>query len=105
MVVEERFEFTVNSCIDRSFTSKKMIFSRWFILRPQTGHLEYYLMEESNQGKPIIGKHRGSQPLVGTNVIPSDEDSQAFSVVFASGKNAILVTNYNKVDVTVIIRC
>jgi hypothetical protein len=43
-------------------------------------------MEESSQGQPIIGKHRGSQPLVGTNVIPSDEDSQAFSVVFASGK-------------------
>ncbi len=59
-------------------------------MRPQTGHLEYYLMEEGNQGQPIIGKHRGSQPLVGTNVIPSDEDSQAFSVVFASGKNAIL---------------
>ncbi len=90
MVVEERFEFTVNSCIDH-LQVKKMIFSRWFILRPQTGHLEYYLMEESSQGQPIIGKHRGSQPLVGTNVIPSDEDSQAFSVVFASGKNAILL--------------
>ena len=62
---------------------------RWFMLRPQTGHLEYYLMEENSHGQPVVGKHRASQQLVGTMVIPSDEDSQAFSVIFASGTKAL----------------
>ncbi len=44
-------------------------------------------MDEASQGGYSIGKHRSSQPLIGTMVIPSDEDSQAFSVVFASGKH------------------
>ena len=60
---------------------------RWFVLRPQTGHLEYYLMEETGHGNYSVGKHRASHPLIGTMVIPSDEDSQAFSVVFAAGKD------------------
>jgi len=44
------------------------------------------MMEESSHGQPpVIGKHRASQQLVGTVVLPSDEDSQAFNVVFTSG--------------------
>ena len=43
-------------------------------------------MDEDSHGHCNIGKHRSSQPLIGTMVVPSDEDSQTFSVVFASGK-------------------
>ena len=46
-------------------------------------------MEENSHGQPVVGKHRASQQLVGTMVIPSDEDSQAFSVIFASGTKAL----------------
>lgn len=58
---------------------------RWFVLKPETGHLEYYLLEENSHGHPVVGKQRAAQFLVGTMVVPSDEDSQAFSVVFATG--------------------
>jgi len=53
---------------------------RWFVLDPESGRLEYYLLEERN------GRCRGSQYLAGSVVIPSDEDSQTFSVNFASGE-------------------
>jgi len=53
---------------------------RWFVLDPESGRLEYYLLEERN------GRCRGSQYLAGSLVIPSDEDSQTFSVNFASGE-------------------
>jgi hypothetical protein len=53
---------------------------RWFVLNPERGQLEYYLLEERN-----LGKCRGAQHLAGTLVLPSDEDSQTFNVNFASG--------------------
>ena len=55
---------------------------RWFVLTPETGNLDYYLMDEGN-----IGKIRGRQHIAGTLVIPSDEDSQTFQVNFASGES------------------
>jgi len=55
---------------------------RWFVLTPETGNLEYYLMDEG-----IIGKRRGRQHVAGTVVVPSDEDSQTFQVNFASGES------------------
>ena len=55
---------------------------RWFVLTPETGNLDYYLMDEGN-----IGKIRGRQHIAGTVVIPSDEDSQTFQVNFASGES------------------
>lgn len=53
---------------------------RWFVLEPESGRLEYYLLEERN------GKCRGSQHLAGAVVLPSEEDSQTFTVNFASGE-------------------
>jgi len=53
---------------------------RWFVLDPESGRLEYYLLEERN------GRCRGSHYLAGALVLPSDEDSQTFSVNFASGE-------------------
>ena len=55
---------------------------RWFVLTPETGNLDYYLMDEG-----IIGKRRGKQHVAGTMVVPSDEDSQTFQVNFASGES------------------
>jgi len=54
---------------------------RWFVLTPETGNLDYYLMDEG-----VIGKRRGRQHVAGTVVIPSDEDSQTFNANFASGE-------------------
>jgi len=53
---------------------------RWFVLSPESGRLEYYLLEEKN------GRCRGSQQLAGSVVLPSEEDSQTFTVNFASGE-------------------
>jgi len=53
---------------------------RWFVLDPESGRLEYYLLDEKN------GKCRGSQHLAGGVVLPSEEDSQTFTVNFASGE-------------------
>jgi len=53
---------------------------RWFVLDPESGRLEYYLLEERN------GRCRGSHYLAGALVLPSDEDSQTFSVNFAAGE-------------------
>jgi hypothetical protein len=55
---------------------------RWFVLTPETGQLDYYLMDEG-----VIGKRRGRQHVAGTLVIPSEEDSQTFHVNFASGES------------------
>lgn len=68
---------------------------RWFVLRPETGHLDYHLMEDTNPGSTVllgkepnfkIGKCRGSQHLAGCMVVPSDEDSLTFNAIFASGE-------------------
>ena len=55
---------------------------RWFVLTPETGNLDYYLMDEG-----LVGKRRGRQHIAGTVVIPSEEDSQTFNVNFASGES------------------
>eukprot|EP00093_Oithona_nana_P008548 08548.XXX_30076_31139_1 [CDS] Oithona nana genome sequencing. len=55
---------------------------RWFVLTPETGNLDYYLMDEG-----VIGKRRGRQHIAGTVVIPSEEDSQTFHVNFASSES------------------
>lgn len=59
---------------------------RWFVLDSESGTLEYFLMDESSSGRPLVGKSRGSQKLCGCLVVPSDEDSQTFTVNFASGE-------------------
>jgi len=53
---------------------------RWFILDPESGRLEYYLIEERS------GRCRGNQHVAGAVVIPSEEDSQTFTINFASGE-------------------
>jgi len=53
---------------------------RWFVLDPESGRLEYYLIEERS------GRNRGNQHLAGAVVIPSEEDSQTFTINFASGE-------------------
>lgn len=55
---------------------------RWFVLTPETGNLDYYLMDEG-----VIGKRRGRQHVAGTIVVPSEEDSQTFHVNFGSGES------------------
>jgi len=52
---------------------------RWFLLCPETGRLEYFLLEDR-------GRARAAQHLAGAVVIPSQEDGQTFSVNFASGE-------------------
>ena len=53
---------------------------RWFVLEPDCGKLQYFLLEEKT------GKSRGSQYLAGGVVLPSEEDSQTFTINFASGE-------------------
>ena len=53
---------------------------RWFVLDPESGRLEYYLPEEMD-----TGKCRGAQYLSGAMVNPSEEDSNTFTINFASG--------------------
>ncbi len=73
---------------------------RWFVLDPEQGRIMYYLpksgeaaADRSSSGAPASasgpgpGKHRGSQHLAGTVVLPSDEDSQTFHLNFASGES------------------
>jgi len=66
---------------------------RWFVVRPETGMLDYHLMEEPSvltpketAGLKVSGKCRGSQHLAGCIVVPSDEDSLTFNAIFASGE-------------------
>lgn len=60
---------------------------RWFVLDSEAGLLEYFLLEECGLGRPLVGKNRGAQKLCGCLVVPSDEDSQTFTVNFASGES------------------
>lgn len=53
---------------------------RWFVLEPECGKLEYFLLEEKS------GRCRGSQHLAGGVVLPSEEDSQTFTINFATGE-------------------
>ncbi|GIY16597.1 hypothetical protein CDAR_598992 [Caerostris darwini] len=48
---------------------------RWFIITPDTGMLEYYMLDERKKSRP-----RGSLYLAGAVVSPSEDDSQSFSV-------------------------
>lgn len=64
---------------------------RWFVVRPETGMLDYHLMEETGAlggatSLKVSGKCRGSQHLAGCIVVPSDEDSLTFNAIFASGE-------------------
>jgi len=53
---------------------------RWFVLDPELGTLQYYLLNEEN------GKCRGSQHLAGSVVLPSEDDGQTFTINFATGE-------------------
>jgi len=53
---------------------------RWFVLQPDSGQLQYFLLEEKT------GRCRGSQHLAGGVVSPSEEDSQTFTINFATGE-------------------
>ncbi|XP_042900927.1 oxysterol-binding protein-related protein 11 isoform X2 [Parasteatoda tepidariorum] len=54
---------------------------RWFILIPETGILEYYMLDEVKKKRP-----RGAIFLAGAVVSPSDEDGQSFSINAACGE-------------------
>ncbi|XP_066964551.1 oxysterol-binding protein-related protein 11-like isoform X9 [Macrobrachium rosenbergii] len=56
--------------------------SRWFILNPETGTLEYYLSESDKHERA-----RGSIQLAGAVISPSDEDSYTFTVSPAAGES------------------
>ncbi|XP_052000666.1 oxysterol-binding protein-related protein 10 isoform X2 [Xyrauchen texanus] len=54
--------------------------SRYFVLDPELGQLQYFINEHSKNQKP-----RGSLPLIGSSVAPSDEFPFMFSVFAANG--------------------
>lgn len=53
---------------------------RWFILSRDTGVLAYFMPDDTKRQRP-----RGAAKLSGAVISPSDEDSQTFSVNFATG--------------------
>ncbi|KAL3842770.1 hypothetical protein ACJMK2_020756 [Sinanodonta woodiana] len=55
--------------------------TRWFVLDPESGFLEYYEKEEHKKQKP-----RGVINLAASLVVPSDEDSQTFQVSATNGE-------------------
>ncbi|XP_055944965.1 oxysterol-binding protein-related protein 11-like isoform X2 [Argiope bruennichi] len=54
---------------------------RWFIITPDTGMLEYYMLDERKKSRP-----RGALYLAGAVVIPSEDDNQSFSVSGETGE-------------------
>ncbi|XP_051577686.1 oxysterol-binding protein-related protein 10-like isoform X3 [Myxocyprinus asiaticus] len=54
--------------------------SRYFVLDPELGQLQYFINEHSKNQKP-----RGSLPLIGSSVAPSDEFPFMFTVFAANG--------------------
>ncbi|XP_059424269.1 oxysterol-binding protein-related protein 10 [Carassius carassius] len=54
--------------------------NRYFVLDPELGQLQYFINEHSKNQKP-----RGSLPLIGSSVAPSDEFSYMFTVSAANG--------------------
>ncbi|XP_007251883.3 oxysterol-binding protein-related protein 10 isoform X1 [Astyanax mexicanus] len=55
--------------------------NRYFVLDPELGQLQYFLNEQSKNQKP-----RGSLPLIGSSVAPSDEFPFMFTVYAANGE-------------------
>lgn len=55
--------------------------SRFFVLNNELGLLEYFVNEQSRTQKP-----RGTLPLGGAVISPSDEDSHTFTVNAISGE-------------------
>uniref|UniRef100_A0A672LST2 Oxysterol-binding protein n=1 Tax=Sinocyclocheilus grahami TaxID=75366 RepID=A0A672LST2_SINGR len=54
--------------------------NRYFVLDPELGQLQYFINELSKNQKP-----RGSLPLIGSSVAPSDEFPYMFTVCAANG--------------------
>ncbi|XP_073703343.1 oxysterol-binding protein-related protein 10 isoform X1 [Garra rufa] len=54
--------------------------NRYFVLDPELGQLQYFINEYSKNQKP-----RGSLPLIGSSVAPSDEFPYMFTVYAANG--------------------
>lgn len=54
---------------------------RYFVLDPELGQLQYFLNEQSKTQKP-----RGSLPLIGSSVAPSDEFPFMFTVYAVNGE-------------------
>ncbi|KAK3572444.1 hypothetical protein QTP86_032667 [Hemibagrus guttatus] len=54
---------------------------RYFVLDPELGQLQYFLNEQSKNQKP-----RGSLPLMGSSVAPSDEFPFMFTVYAVNGE-------------------
>ncbi|KAL7887188.1 hypothetical protein AOLI_G00049090 [Acnodon oligacanthus] len=55
--------------------------NRYFVLDPELSQLQYFLNEQSKNQKP-----RGSLPLIGSSVAPSDEFPFMFTVYAANGE-------------------
>ncbi|XP_064477271.1 oxysterol-binding protein-related protein 11-like isoform X2 [Ornithodoros turicata] len=54
---------------------------RWFVLNPDMGTFEYYMLDEIKKGRP-----RGAVHLAGGVISPSEEDGQMFTVSSACGE-------------------
>ncbi|GFQ99899.1 oxysterol-binding protein-related protein 11 [Trichonephila clavata] len=54
---------------------------RWFIITPDSGMLEYYMLDERKKSRP-----RGALYLAGAVVTPSEDDNQSFSVSGVCGE-------------------
>ncbi|XP_058476017.1 oxysterol-binding protein-related protein 10 isoform X2 [Solea solea] len=55
--------------------------NRYFVLDPELGHLQYFVNEQGKSQKP-----RGSLPLIGASVTPSDEAPHMFIVNSVNGE-------------------
>lgn len=53
---------------------------RWFVINSGRGTLEYFMLEERKKASP-----RGGVSLAGCQIIPSEEDSQTFTVIALCG--------------------
>lgn len=54
---------------------------RYFVLDPELGQLQYFVNEQGKNQKP-----RGSLPLIGASVTPSDEAPHMFIVNSVNGE-------------------
>lgn len=54
---------------------------RYFVLDPELGQLQYFVSEQGKSQKP-----RGSLPLIGASVTPSDEAPHMFIVNSVNGE-------------------
>uniref|UniRef100_A0A8B9JK19 Oxysterol-binding protein n=1 Tax=Astyanax mexicanus TaxID=7994 RepID=A0A8B9JK19_ASTMX len=74
--LEQIFLYFLSECFCFS-----VFFCRYFVLDPELSQLQYFVSEQGRSQKP-----RGSLPLIGASVTPSDEAPHMFIVSSANGE-------------------